>query len=169
MSRLCCFEVFSGARQAVNAGRQAANVGSSQSLACCRRLEPSLGDKKQKKRLSSYSMNTSMLLLIRQPKKLSDTMLATILACLVRAASKSLHKLDMLQMSPHFSHWRAAADLSASTSTFCLPAHRRPLASLSPVRPTPRLKARAADSNQCSRNCDSSSPASLADDTGYVS
>ncbi len=131
---------FFGARPAVN-------VGSSQSLACCRRLEPSLGDKEQKKRLPSYSMNTSMLLLIRQPKKLSDTMLATILACLVCAASKSLQVLDKLQMSAHFSHWRAAADLSTSTSTFCLRAHRRSLASLSPAGPTPRLKARAADSN----------------------
>ena len=39
-------------------------------------------------------MNTSMLLSIRQPKKLSDAMLAMILACLGWAASKSLLALD---------------------------------------------------------------------------
>ncbi len=55
--------------------RSDVSVDSSQSLACCRRLEPSLGKKNhQMKRLPFYSMNTNMLLLTGQPRSYKTCM-----------------------------------------------------------------------------------------------
>ena len=72
-----------------------------------------LARKQKQKRLPSYSVNTNMLPLIGQSTKLLDAMIATTIACLGRAASKSLLVLEKLQMPACLSHWRAAADLGA--------------------------------------------------------